>query len=34
MDIFEAIRDRRTIGRVKPDIISDEVVGQLLEAAT
>lgn len=34
MDIFEAIRDRRTVGRVKPDSVPDEVIGQLLEAAT
>ncbi|WP_281888269.1 nitroreductase [Paenibacillus sp. YYML68] len=33
MDVFQAIRERRSIGRVKPDPISRERIEQLLEAA-
>ncbi|MBM7585912.1 nitroreductase [Bacillus pakistanensis] len=34
MDVFEAIRNRRSIGRVKPDPIEKETITKLLEAAT
>ena len=33
MDIFEAIFQRRSIGKVKPDPIEKEKIEQLLEAA-
>ncbi len=33
MDILEAIRGRRSIGKVKPDPIDRETIGKLLEAA-
>jgi nitroreductase len=34
MDVFEAIKGRRSIGMVKQDLIKQEVIEQLLEAAT
>lgn len=34
MELIEAIRTRRSNGRVKPDPVSREVIEQLLEAAT
>ncbi|MGO4887351.1 nitroreductase [Anaerobacillus sp. MEB173] len=34
MDVFEAIRQRRSIGKVKPDPIEKEKIEKLLEAAT
>ncbi|MCP3741494.1 nitroreductase family protein [Rossellomorea sp. BNER] len=34
MDVFEAIKNRRSIGRVKPDPIDKETITKLLEAAT
>ncbi|WP_134703377.1 nitroreductase [Ammoniphilus sp. YIM 78166] len=34
MNIFEAIRNRRSIGKVKPDPVSREMIEQLLEAAS
>lgn len=34
MELFEAIRNRRSIGKVKPDPIKREILEQLLEAAT
>lgn len=34
MDIFEAIKDRRSIGKVKQDPVSRELIERLLEAAS
>jgi nitroreductase len=34
MDLFDAIRNRRSVGKVKPDSIEKEVIEQLLEAGT
>ncbi len=34
MDVFEAIRDRRSIRRYKPDPIPDENIRKIIEAAT
>lgn len=34
MDVMEAIFNRRTVGKVKPDPIEEEKLNQLLEAAT
>lgn len=33
MDVFEAIRTRRSIGRVKPDPVPEEMIEKLLEGA-
>jgi nitroreductase len=34
MDVLEAIRTRRTAGKIKPDVPSRELIEELLEAAT
>lgn len=34
MDVFEAIRDRRSIRKYKPDPIPDEDIRAIIEAAT
>ncbi len=34
MDVFEAIRTRRTVGKISPDPVPRRVVEELLEAAT
>lgn len=34
MDVFEAIQNRRSIGKVKPDPIDKKLIEKLLEAAT
>lgn len=34
MDVFEAIKNRRSIGKVKPEPIRQEIIEKLLEAAT
>jgi nitroreductase len=34
MELFEAIRSRRSIGKVKPEMIDRDILEQLLEAAT
>jgi nitroreductase len=34
MDLFEAIRNRRSIGKVKPDPVDKELISKMLEAAT
>lgn len=34
MDVWEAIRTRRSVGKVKPDEVDRAVIGRLLEAAT